>query len=275
MVLWGSTYLVTKEYIEAIPPSILATLRYAVVALILVPLARARGGLAALPRPVPWATLVLMGVAGVTVYYVAFNYAIYFASASQGALIQALSPAAIAAVARLQLRERLSTRRSIGIALSVIGVALVVSGPEPASGSRNAPLGALFMFVTVLAWATYTALAKRLAAVDEVVVAACVAVIGGALFLPGLALEWWFQGWPHISAGGWLGIVYLGAICSALCYVIYSYALRQLAASEVGVYANLVPIVGVALAVVFLGETLHPWQAVGGTVALIGMWLSS
>jgi drug/metabolite transporter (DMT)-like permease len=38
---------------------------------------------------------------------------------------------------------------------------------------------------------------------------------------------------------------------------------------------NLVPILGVAAAVLFLGETLSPWQAVGAVIALSGMWLSS
>lgn len=275
MVIWGSTYAVTKDTIDDIPPLTLATLRYAVAALVLLPFAIRRGGLAALPHPVPWRTLILMGLTGIALYCAAFNLALVYASAAQGALVQALSPAAIAALALGFLHERLTWRRSVGIALSILGVALVVTASQPEAQAQNPVLGALLMFVTVLAWASYTVLAKRLAQSDEVVVAACVAMIGALLLLPGLALEWVIAPPAAIKPAGWLAILYLGAVCSAACYVIYSYALRHRDASEVGVYTNLVPIVGVAIAVLFLGETLLPLQVAGGAIALIGMWLSS
>jgi drug/metabolite transporter (DMT)-like permease len=56
---------------------------------------------------------------------------------------------------------------------------------------------------------------------------------------------------------------------------VYNLSLRNLDASEVGVWMNLVPIVGMLAAVLFLGETLNPWQIVGAVIALAGMWLSS
>jgi drug/metabolite transporter (DMT)-like permease len=56
---------------------------------------------------------------------------------------------------------------------------------------------------------------------------------------------------------------------------VYGFALRELDASLVGVYTNLDPIVGVATAVLLLGEELYGGQIAGGLVAFLGMWLAS
>lgn len=274
LIVWGGTYAITKDTLERIPPLTLATLRYFAAALALLPFALVRGGLAALPRPIPWRTLAWMSLCGIALYSTAFNYALVHATASQGALIQALSPAAIAASAFFFLHEHLSLRRSLGIVLSVLGVALVVSVAPTQTEARHPFLGAALMALTVFAWSGYTVFAKRLARADEVVVAACVASLGALMMVPGMVLELWHRPFPAIAPSGWLAILYLGAVCSALGYVVYSYALRHRDASEVGTWTNLVPIVGVGTSVAFLGETLLLLQLLGGALALVGMWQS-
>jgi drug/metabolite transporter (DMT)-like permease len=136
-------------------------------------------------------------------------------------------------------------------------------------------LGALCMLAGVAAWARYTVIAKRLAGADQVVVIAWVSIIGTAMLVPLAAVELAQGPMPRPTMGGWLGIFYLGAIASALAYVVYSWVLRELDASLVGAYFTLDPIVGVATAVVFLGEALRPGQVVGGIIALVGMWLAA
>jgi drug/metabolite transporter (DMT)-like permease len=121
----------------------------------------------------------------------------------------------------------------------------------------------------------YTVLAKQLAGTDQVVVIACVSVIGMAMVLPAAAVELSLVPWPDPSLQGWLGTLFLGVVASALAFVVYSRALRELDASLVGAYLNLDPIVGVLTAVIVLGETLRLWQVSGGVVALAGMWLAS
>jgi drug/metabolite transporter (DMT)-like permease len=66
-----------------------------------------------------------------------------------------------------------------------------------------------------------------------------------------------------------------GALASAACYLLYSRALRDLEASQVGTFTNLVPVIGVASGVVFLGETITPLAIVGGALVLAGIWISS
>ena len=77
------------------------------------------------------------------------------------------------------------------------------------------------------------------------------------------------------SLEGWLGFLFLSVVASALAFIAYGQLLRELDASLVGAFINLDPIVGVITAVLFLGETLHSGQMVGGAIALTGMWLAS
>ena len=114
------------------------------------------------------------------------------------------------------------------------GVALVVATGESGSASPAPLLGAAFMLGAVAAWAAYTVLAKQLAGTDQVVVIACVSVIGMAMVLPAAAVELSLVPWPDPSLQGWLGTLFLGVVASALAFVVYSRALRELDASLVG-----------------------------------------
>ncbi len=275
MIVWGGTYAVTKAAVREIPPLSLAVLRYLIAAAVLVPIAIARGGLMRLPRPLPIAPLVLMGLTGIAILTVGFNYGLIYGSASQGALVYALGPAAVAVAAVLGLGEALSRRRVAGIALSIAGAALVVAFGEMGRTASRPLLGALCMLAGVVAWAYYTVIAKRLAEADQVVVIAWVSIIGMAMLLPFAAIELAQGQMPRPTPAGWLGVLFLGALASALAYVVYSWALCYLDASTVGAYFTLDPIVGVITAVVFFGEVLRPGQIGGGVIALVGMWLAA
>ena len=98
----------------------------------------------------------------------------------------------------------------------------------------------------------------------------------GALFLLPLALiESGGPMLPSISARGWLSIVYLGVVSSAMANLLYNRSLAHLEANQAATFINLVPIVGVVVAVLFLGEPLIGWQLAGGAVTLLGVWLAT
>jgi len=275
MLIWGSVFVITKAAMREIPPLTLAALRFLIASAVLIPMAARRGGFQQLPRPLPFASLALMGFTGIAIYYPGFNYALVYASASQGALVFALLPAAVAVAAVLALGERMSRRRVMGIALSVCGVAVLVATGEREVASPRPLVGAVCMLGAVIAWTVYTVIAKRLAHADQVVVIACVSVLGLLMLLPFTAWELLHVPRPNPSLSAWAGALFLGVVASAVSYTIYSYVLRELEASLVGVFINLDPIIGVALAVLVLDEALHPWQVVGAVVALVGMWIAS
>jgi drug/metabolite transporter (DMT)-like permease len=275
MIVWGSTFVVTKAAVRDIPPLTLATLRFAIATLTLLPIVLWRGGLSRLPKPFPLAPLLWMSLTGTALFTAGFNLALLHGSAVQGSLIYAFVPAAVAIAAVIALKEKVSRRRTIGIALSVGGVALVAAGGQAEASSPHPLLGAMWMLITVVVWAIYTVIAKRLANADQLVVITCISAIGTLMLLPFAAFELMQSPREMPSMQAWIGAAYLGSIAGALAYLVYNIALRVLDASLVGALSNLDPIVGVVTAVIFLGESLDGWQMIGGLVALAGMWLAS
>ncbi|MDY6948413.1 MAG: DMT family transporter [Pseudomonadota bacterium] len=273
MMVWGSTFMVTKELITLWPPFTLAFARVTLGTLVLLPLAvsRHRRG-----DHLPWPTIWLMGFVGVALYYLLFNLGMVYISASQGALVQSSIPAMTALVAVLWLRERASGMRWLGIAMSVAGVLIVFSGSATDSG-ESIQLGNVLMFSSVVCWAVYTSLAKRVAGFDSLVITVAVTGTGALLLLP-------VAGYEIMTAGaalqplpplGWIGVLYLGGVASGLAYLLYNTSLRHLDASAVGVYTNLIPIVGVLTGVAVLGDPLSARAIVGGLVVMLGVWITS
>ena len=275
MIVWGSTFVVTKTAVREIPPWTLAILKFLIASVVLIPVGIASGGFRRMPRPLPWRLLLLMALTGIAAFTITFNYAMVYGSAAQGALIYAALPAAIALAAVTLLSERLSKRRMAGIVLSMLGVALLIVAGESDVSSPSPVLGALWMLGAVISWTAYTVFAKRLAHADHVATIAIVSAIGTAMLALPAAVELMQAPTLRPSLSAWVSLLFLAIIATALAYIVYGFVLRELDASLVGAYTNLDPIVGVLIAVLFLGETLHGGQIVGGLIAFTGMWLAS
>lgn len=273
--IWGFAYVVTKSGLSSVPPMLFALLRYAVASVLLVPLALARGGLSRLPKPVPWKTLLFMSLSGVTVYYILFNLALAYTTASQTALIQSSFPAVVAFMAVVWLHEHVSRRRVVGIVLAVVGVVLIVANTTADASARDPLLGNALAFASVLVWGVYTILAKRMSKADPIAVTATISFIGTILLIPAVLLEGANVSLSSIPMSGWLPILYLGALASATSYLLYTRALRDIDASLVGTYVNLSPVIGVVAGVVVLGESVTAAAVIGGILVLAGVWISS
>lgn len=271
MVVWGSAFAVTKVLIDLWPPFTVALARVGIGTLVLLPLAISRHQRG---THLPWVTIWCMGLLGVTLYYLTFNLSMVYISASQGALVQASIPAMTALVAVVWLRERATALRWLGIALSVAGVLIVFSGNGSAAG-QSSLLGNSLMFASVVCWALYTALAKRAANFEPLVITVSVMGTGTLLLLPFSAYEIMSGELQPLPVTGWLGLVYLGGVASGLAYALYNASLRHLDASAVGVYTNLIPIVGVLTGIVFLGEPLSLRAILGGAIVMLGVWITS
>ena len=274
MLLWGSTFVVTKAGLNGLPPLFFAFARTTVAALFLL-LFAILSGRWRLPAQVPRSTVLAMAVVGVAVYYSAFNLGLRYTGAAQAALVQSSLPAVTAAFAMLFLRERPNRRGSVGILLAIAGVIAIFAQSAPGSTASHPSLGNLITLLAVIAWSVYTVMARRLAAVDPLTITAWV-MSAGAAMLGGVAwLEHRGSDWPHLSLSGWAIVLYLGALPSALCFVLYNAALRRLRAAQVAVFLNLVPVVGVIASMAALGEKLSSSALLGGALVLAGVWIST
>lgn len=272
MMIWGSSFTVTKIVVSEVPPHIFAGIRNLMACTALLPfyIIRRRK----VKGPLPYGQLTLMGLTGTTLYYYVFNTGMKYVSASTGALIEGLIPVAIAIPAAIFLKEHLSKRSVAGIVLSVTGVVLVgfIGSPEKSGTSL---LGSFLIVGAVLLWSAYTLLSRSLKDTDTVLVTTVSTFIGTALSLPLPAYEIITDGMPPISWKAWVGMIALAIFASAVAYSLYNKALESLPAAQVGNFLNLNPVIGALVAFLFLKDKLTGLQMAGGLLVLAGIWLSS
>jgi drug/metabolite transporter (DMT)-like permease len=275
MIIWGSSFTITRSMVTNFPPIYLAFLRYSVASLLLLILLFIQRKKIGATLRLPWRPIIAMGLSGISFYYIFFNISMVYTPASTGALIQGFIPATIALLAAIFLREKLTSRQIAGILISVSGVILIGFISAPASQTKNPVLGSILMIVAVLLWSVYTIISKKMTAIHPLLLTTCLTVIGTVFLLPAVYIESHYYTFPAVSVKDWLGICYLGVFASAICYLLYNSALNYLSAVQVGNFLNLDPVIGAAIALVVLKESISPWQIGGGVLVLIGILLSS
>ena len=217
-----------------------------------------------------------MGVTGISCYYVFFNYSLLYTSASSGALIQGLIPICIALCGAAFLKERLSGLQILGIILSFAGVILVGLIGANDTGGGSSLKGNLLMVVSVLCWSVYTLVSRKLSHLRPIVITLWSGCMGTVLLIPVSIYEFVHLSQPvRIDINGWFALIYLGAISSAFCFLLYNKAIEQLPAAVVGNFLNLDILIGVLIAVLFLHEQISVIQIIGGVFILSGLVLSS
>ncbi|NLG48526.1 MAG: DMT family transporter [Chloroflexi bacterium] len=268
VLIWSSTMVVTKSALREMGPLMLTVLRFVIAFAMLGPLAHRQGfRLRMLRQPI----FLRFGLTGVALYYTLQNVGLAYTSATSGTLILAIIPAATALFAMWLLGERLQARQIAGIAIAVAGTAFVALMTGSNQDAPNPLLGNLLIAGSVVAWVIYTIQGKRLNAAYPAIVTTTASIGTGLLMmLPFGIAEVWQSGLPHLSRDGGLAIFYLGVIATALPMFLWNYALQHLDASVASLYLNLVPIVGVLLAVAY-GETVSVWQLLGGLLTLGGV----
>lgn len=271
MAIWGGSIPVSKLGVAQFPPLTLALLRFAIAAALLWPLWRWRGAIAT----VAWRDAFVLGLLGVALYYVGFYEGLRLTTATRAAVLQAAVPAVTAVLAHFIAGERQTRAVIAGIVLSIIGVLVVIGGGVRAHAPASALLGDVLVLASVFAWSLYTVVAKRHANVDAIELTTKTSIAGALLLVPAATIEWVAGLRAVPTPGGWVALLYLGVVSSALAYAWYGRALRALGAAQVANYINLLPVVAVAAAAVLLGERPDRASLVGGVLVLAGVALGS
>ncbi len=272
--LWGATFLVGKLVLRSVGPTWLIAERFALAVLVLLPFVpwRAlRRTLHARPADARLAGQVLLGafLAGPVTFVLGFE-GLARTTASGAALLVAVAPPLLAVGAALVDGERAGRAAWTAIAVSAVGVALLVGSPGPGRTLTGDALCAAGM-VGAVAWTLVSRrIARRLGTVAAVVVQfAC-----GVLMLVPLALV--REGPPPPMDGPTaLGVVFLGVVCTAVTFSLFTWGVQRVEAARAGVISNIEPVIGSVLGVAVLGEHLGPWAVAGGALLVAAALLAT
>lgn len=268
--IWGTADVASKRALDDIRPMTLTALRFVVAAIVLEILCRRAGY-----KPLEGRSAAALGLLGVALACVSQNLGLRWTNASDASLIQGAAPALAVIMAILALRERPNRKIFIGIALSLAGVAIVALAAGERAG--HALGGNLFILLSAAGFAVFIVVGRNafaaagpIATLTGAVRYALMALIPTAVMESAIAGGNSFENVRIESVGL---ILYLGIGCSALAYALWGYALQHLESSRAAVFDNLVPIVGIAAAGLFLGETLTPRHFIGIGLVIGGVGL--
>ncbi len=284
ILCWGGAYVAARFLLHpdqagfvALPPLMLAALRFGIAALFfVVPLLQAIWH-----RQISGHALVLMALLGqltFTLYYWLQYIGIAQTNASIAAILGVgLIPLFTTMLAYMFGAERLTLPLVAFLLLGFLGVALIVF-QQPLSVSLHSGfvLGAGCLIANTLFFAIYNNLSKRWMQDISPVVLTAGTMISGAIGL--LVLSWLdplsqWQTVRRLHLSQWLAVLFLALACSVGAYFTYNLALSQRDASRVAVYFYVEPLVAIVLGMTLLGEHLT-WQTVLGALAIGGSILA-
>ena len=272
-VIWGINFVVVKYATHVFNPVAFTGLRVGTAAIFLLAVAFARGDLVLPRRDV--IGLLLIGMIGNGLYQLFFVHGVARTRAGNAALIVAAAPAFIALFARVRGLERVRRLTLVGIALSVLGVGLVIAGSARPSNGEVTLLGSMLVFFGVMCWSVYTILLQPYTKRIDVARLSAITMVGGAVPLliastPALIAT----DWSIVGPGGWLALFYSSVISMGVAYYFWYRGLRVLGPTRTAVYANLQPIIALAVAWAFLGEVPTIFQGVGAATIVAGVFLT-
>jgi drug/metabolite transporter (DMT)-like permease len=218
-------------------------------------------------RDIP--AILLLGFLGITVYQVALSYGERSVSAGAASILVATVPCFTAILAAIFLRERVRLLGWLGIAISFVGVVIVVLGEG--SGLSFAT-DALLILLASVAESMYFVLQKpylkRYTGIELATYTIWAATLFMFVYSPSL-----LQQMQAASLVATLSIVYLGIFPAAVAYLAWSYALARMSASNTSSFLYVIPIFAILLAWPLLNEIPSLLSLVGGVVVIMGVAL--
>ena len=291
MSLVGSYVALSKPLVAALPVFLLAWLRFGI------------GGLAmlrwfkkpAMERPMSSQTrrlLFLESFLGNFLFSICMLYGVSLTSAVAAGVIMASTPAAVALMSWLFLRERIGAPVWAAVACAVLGIGLfslsksellapVSIGLEadllPKISWWSSPwLGNLLLMGAVLCEAAYAVIGKKLTGVlSPKRITALINLWGFALVTPlGLWMAWSFD-FAAVAPASWWLLLFYSLAASVWTVWLWMTGLKTIPANQAGVFTVMLPVSAAAVGVLVLGETLSGTQLGAFAIALTGVVLAT
>ena len=276
MLFWAGNSVVARGIHQTVPPLALAWVRWTIATLLILPFAWPH-----LKRDWPviranWPILVLLGTVGAGTFIALYYYGVSKTSAINALVINSAVPILIPLAAFIMYGERIRRGQAVGVAVSMLGVMVVLSKGNPAAlASMDLNQGDLWVLGAMAVWSVYTALLRKQPAIHWLSFAAITFAVASLVNLPIFIGEHLLFRQIHWTREAVIAIAYVSTLPSVVAQIFYIRGVELIGSTRAGVFMHLVPMFGAIMAIAFLGETVHLFHLAGFALILVGVWLAS
>lgn len=268
-VLWGSSFLLIKYALKGFQPFTIVLLRVAIAAVILSIILRLQG------RRLPgdkklWRDFFVIALVNNVIPFSIIMWSETQISSGLTSVLNASAPLWTVILALVLRSERVTWHRILGVALGFSGVVVMI-GINSLEGLGLHILAQIGMLVATLCYALAGNYTQRVKHIEPTVIATgqviCSSLI--MLFIVAFVDRPWLQ--PVPPAISWFAVAGLGILGTAVAYLIYFRLLTTTGTSNALLVTFLIPINGVLLGILVLGESFAPYQVFGMALILLGL----
>jgi drug/metabolite transporter (DMT)-like permease len=267
--LWAASYTFIKIGVATIPPVTLIAARTLIAGAILVLVLRSRG--LSLPRDAAvWGRFLFQACLNSVIPFTLIAWAERTVDAGLATILNSTSPIfAFLLTAIITRHEALTGRKLFGIAAGIVGTCLIV-GVQAFNGLGQELWAQLAIVAATVCYAGAAIFGRGFKGLDPIMPAAGSMICGAALLIPvSLVVD---RPWTLApSTESVLALLGLSVFSTALAFVIYFRLLQTLGSVGTTAQAYLRVPIGVAIGVVFLGESLTPSAWAGLICVIIGV----
>lgn len=273
MLIWGVSFVATKLAVQYVSPDEVVFWRVIVAIIFL---------FAFHPRFFTWQGLetellmALSSLTGITVYQMLENYAVAFSQPSNVSVIVSTAPFFTVIVARLFFRtEKIRPSFLIGFVVAITGICLFsFQGKDLHFGY----LGDALALGAAFSWGFYQSIVRLLTQkrINQAAMTRRIFEYAALTLLPSQLVKADAQSLHNVfHTPALFYILFLGALCSALCFFIWNFSIKELGAVKSSVYIYLNPVFTLVASALILSERLHPLALLGVVLTFIGLFISN
>ena len=274
---WSGNFIIGRAIRADITPISLSFWRWMGASILLFPFAFKMTQLQWKSAQEGWLILAGLALTGAALFQTMTYIGLRYTEAINGLLILTLSPLVIIILAFFFLKDRISLKQLIGIAISLLGaVFLICRGELERLLSLTFNLGDIWILGAVIVWGFYSILLKyKPADVPPMMVVFFTAIGGVLMLLPLYLWEIYFTGFTKFSLTNIGAILYTAIFASILAFSSFNAAVQRIGPSKTIFFLNMMPVVGSILAVIILGERFEIYHWIGFPLAIFGVFLAT
>jgi len=275
MILVGSTVAASKFLSDSVPIFLMSFIRYAMGTAVLIVFAYI--------YKTPWKkvsarnlfVLCIQAFLGGFLFNVLLIFGLKYTASADAGVITGATPAVLALLGIIFLRDRVGMNKWIAIILVSIGVS-VINLKSGLSFDKTALFGNFLVFLSVICEAFFLMMRKFLKGdIPDMVVSIVVSFFCTMWFLPMAFYEYVHYGFSWFKGTEALVTVYMGSFVTAAAYILWFAGINRAKVSDAAVVTGVMPLSAVIFSVIFLKESVSFMQGIGCAMVLTGIWFSS